>query len=111
MAKHQQELLRAILEKTLESAKEVQLQHQGQEALSTGEFLLQVAETLADKASAAPSEIPAEKGWQELLERGLKSKIALLSSNAFKSTSEASDLLGIGEPGVRKRIRERKLFA
>lgn len=52
-----------------------------------------------------------EEGWQELLERGVRSKTALLKSNQFKSTAQVSELLGVGEPAVRRRIREQKLFA
>lgn len=52
-----------------------------------------------------------EQGWQELLERGLQRKTELLRSTEFKTTAQASELLGIGEPAVRKRIREGKLFA
>jgi hypothetical protein len=104
-------LFRSVLEKTLESAKEVRLQHQDEEPLSTGQFLRQVAEALADKANVASHEVSVEEGWQQLLERGLKSKLSLLKSKDFKSTSEASDLLGIGEHAIRKRIKEKRLFA
>ncbi len=99
--------LRTVLEKTLTSFKETQDRHTG--TLTEGEFIRAVAETLADKAPA--SAVSAEEGWQQLLERGLKSKTALLKSDQFKSTTQASELLGIGEPAVRKRIREHKLFA
>ena len=52
-----------------------------------------------------------DEKWLALLEQGMRSKITLLQSGAFKSTAEAAALLGIGQPAVRRRIRERKLFA
>jgi hypothetical protein len=102
-------LARSVFEKTLESLKEVQQQHVGE--LSARQFIRQVAETLADKADAGIRDVPVVEGWQQLLERGLKSKTALLKSTEFKSTSQASDLLGIGEHAVRKRVKEQRLFA
>lgn len=101
--------LRAVVEKTLESVREVGLRsgmHQAQT-----EFIRAVAKTLADKAGVPEQAVSVEEGWQQLLEAGLRSKAALLGSTQFKSTAEASGLLGIGEPAVRKRIREGKLFA
>lgn len=62
-------------------------------------------------ASPDANALRVEQGWQELLERGLQRKTELLRSNEFKTTAQASELLGIGEPAVRKRIREGKLFA
>ncbi|CAM3423392.1 hypothetical protein [Paracidovorax anthurii] len=100
-------LLRSLLEKTLASFKEIQGRHAG--GLTEDELIREVGETLADKASVSTTSV--EEGWQELLERGLRSKVALLKSGPFKSTTQASELLGIGEPAVRKRIREQKLFA
>ena len=100
-------MLRALLEKTLASFKEIQGRHVG--GMTEDELIREVGETLADKASAPA--VSVEEGWQQLLERGLKSKVALLKSSPFKSTTQASELLGIGEPAVRKRIREQKLFA
>lgn len=61
--------------------------------------------------SSDANTLRVEQGWQELLERGLQRKIELLRSTEFKTTAQASELLGIGEPAVRKRIREGKLFA
>lgn len=58
----------------------------------------------------APSDA-VEQGWQALLEQGLRHKTTLLQSKEFKTSAQASELLGIGEPAVRKRIREGKLFA
>ena len=101
-------LVRFVFEKTLESVKEVRQHGQGQ--LTTGQFIRQVAETLADKADVGQA-MSVERGWQELLESGLRSKTSLLRSAEFKTTSEASELLGIREAAVRKRIREQKLFA
>jgi hypothetical protein len=101
-------LVRFVFEKTLESVKEVRQHGQGQ--LTTGQFIRQVAETLADKVDVGQV-MPVERGWQELLESGLRSKMSLLRSTEFKTTSEASELLGIREAAVRKRIREQKLFA
>ncbi|WP_338413928.1 hypothetical protein [uncultured Sphaerotilus sp.] len=63
------------------------------------------------KATPGADELPVAQGWQDLLERGLRHKTALLQSPEFKTTAQASELLGIGEPAVRKRIREGKLFA
>jgi hypothetical protein len=100
-------MLRALLEKTLASFKEIQGRHVG--GMTEDELIREVGETLADKASTPA--VSVEEGWQQLLERGLKSKVALLKSSSFKSTTQASELLGIGEPAVRKRIREQKLFA
>jgi hypothetical protein len=77
----------------------------------TGPVLMTLSEALKDRARALPVEVPGEQGWQELLERGLQSKAVLLRSSEFKTTAQASALLGIGEPAVRKRIREGKLFA
>jgi len=102
-------IVRSVFEKTLESLKEVHQHRPGQ--LTTGQFIRQVAETLADKADVGAQEVPVEQGWQELLESGLRSKTSLLRSAEFKTTSEASELLGIREAAVRKRIREQKLFA
>ncbi|MFD1840121.1 hypothetical protein [Paracidovorax cattleyae] len=100
-------LLRSLLEKTLASFKEIQGRHAG--GLTEDELIREVGETLADKVSVSATSV--EEGWQELLERGLRSKVAMLKSGPFKSTTQASELLGIGEPAVRKRIREQKLFA
>lgn len=61
--------------------------------------------------SSDANTLRVEQGWQELLERGLQRKTELLRSTEFKTTAQASELLGIGEPAVRKRIREGKLFA
>lgn len=58
----------------------------------------------------APSDA-VEQGWQALLEQGLRHKTTLLQSKEFKTSAQASELLGIGEPALRKRIREGKLFA
>ena len=102
-------LVRRVFEKTIESVREVR-QHQAG-ALTTDQFIRQVAEILADKADAGAGEPPVEQGWQALLESGLRSKTLLLRSTEFKTTSEASELLGIREPAVRRRIREQKLFA
>lgn len=99
-------LLRSLLEKTLASFREIQGRHA---ALTEDEVIREVGETLVDKGSAPA--VSAEEGWQELLERGLKSKTALLKSPEFKSTAQASELLGVGEPAIRRRIREQKLFA
>lgn len=63
------------------------------------------------KVSPVADEPRTEQGWQELLERGLRHKMALLQSSEFRTTAEAGDLLGIQEPAVRKRIREGRLFA
>ena len=49
--------------------------------------------------------------WQELLQSGLQLKAKVLQSSDFKTAADASLLLGIGEPAIRKRIREGKLFA
>lgn len=100
-------MLRALLEKTLASFKEIQGRHVGE--MTENELIREVGETLADKGSAPA--VSVAEGWQQLLERGLKSKVALLKSSPFKSTAQASELLGIGEPAVRRRIREHKLFA
>jgi hypothetical protein len=98
-----------VFQKTLESFNEVRLQtHQ---YLSEPELIRQVADRLIRKAAPPAEEPSVEAGWQALLERGLQAKAALLRSAEFKSTDEAGKLLGIGEPAVRKRIRERKLFA
>ncbi|WP_438392092.1 hypothetical protein [Caballeronia sp. DA-9] len=102
-------LFRSVFEKTLESVKEVHQQQAGE--LTAGQFIRQVAETLAVKADAGAQQVPVEQGWQELLESGLRSKASLWSSAEFKTTSEAGKLLGIKEAAVRKRIREQKLFA
>lgn len=67
--------------------------------------------TAPSRPAQKRSSTEAAQGWQALLERGLRSKVALLQSPEFKTTAQASDLLGIKEPAVRKRIRERKLFA
>lgn len=99
-------LLRSLLEKTLASFREVQGRHAD---LTVDEMIREVGETLADKGSAPA--VSEEQGWQELLERGLRSKTALLKSIEFKATAQASELLGVGEPAIRRRIRERKLFA
>lgn len=101
------ELLRSLIEETLTSFKEVQGRHTG--VPSVDEVLREVGETLRDKASTSVES--TEEGWQALLERGLRSKTALLVSSQFKSTKQASELLGVGEPAIRKRIREQKLFA
>lgn len=71
------------------------------------------ARPAAAPVSASPdaNALRVEQGWQELLERGLQRKTELLRSKEFKTTTQASELLGIGEPAVRKRIREGKLFA
>jgi len=71
------------------------------------------ARPAAAPVSASPdaNALRVEQGWQELLERGLQRKTELLRSKEFKTTAQASELLGIGEPAVRKRIREGKLFA
>jgi len=71
------------------------------------------ARTAAAPVGASPdaNALRVEQGWQELLERGLQRKTELLRSTEFKTTAQASELLGIGEPAVRKRIREGKLFA
>lgn len=102
-------LVRFVFKQTLESVKEVHQNGPGQ--LTTDQFIRQVAQTLADKADAGPQQVSVEQGWQALLESGLKSKTSLLKSAEFKTTSEASELLGIREAAVRKRIREQKLFA
>lgn len=79
--------------------------------VATGEELLRdVGNALAARAEPE-SESQVTEGWQSLLEQGLKTKLEMLRSREFKSTAEASELLGIGEPAVRKRIREKKLFA
>lgn len=101
-------LVRKVIERTLESLQEVRHRFAG--LLTEEDFIREVGESLVDKATPS-QEVPVEKGWQDLLEQGLRSKTALLGSKEFKSTSEASELLGIGEPAVRKRIREDKLFA
>jgi hypothetical protein len=102
-----EDLLRALLKVTLASFKEIQGRHP--DALTEDDLIREVGETLADKASGSPASL--EEGWQQLLERGLRSKTALLKSSQFKSTAQASELLGVGDPAVRRRIRERKLFA
>jgi len=110
LAPHPDEaLVRWVFEKTIESVREVR-QHQAGE-LTTDQFIRQVAEILADKADAGAGKPPVEQGWQAPLESGLRSKTSLLRSTEFKTTSEASELLGIREPAVRRRIREQKLFA
>lgn len=63
------------------------------------------------KVAPVADEQRIAQGWQELLERGLRHKAALLQSSEFKTTTEAGALLGIKEPAVRKRIREGRLFA
>lgn len=102
-------MLRSVLDKTLESLKEVKHLHIGR--LSPSQLIRHVALSLADKANDDTHEPSVEEGWQQLLEAGLRSKVALLNSAAFKTTAEVSELLGIGHPAVRKRIREGKLFA
>lgn len=67
------------------------------------------SKTVSESSDA--NALRVEQGWQELLERGLQRKTELLRSTEFKTTAQASELLGIGEPAVRKRIREGKLFA
>lgn len=102
--------MRLVVDRTLASFREVQLRSNGQ--LDERELIHQVAESLREKADQLPVDEPSvEEGWQELLERGLKSKTALLSSKAFMSTADASKLLQVGEPAIRKRLREGKLFA
>ena len=103
------ETYRDVLQRTLASVREVRLQHP--EIQSEDEIIRRVAESLAGTASTAPQEPTVAEGWQQLLERGLKHKTSLLKSKEFKSTAEASELLGIGEPAVRKRVREKRLFA
>ena len=68
--------------------------------------------SLRKQAAQLPVDEPSvEEGWQELLQRGLKSKTALLNSEAFMSAADAGQLLGIGEPAIRRRLREGNLFA
>jgi hypothetical protein len=50
-------------------------------------------------------------GWQELLAKSLKYKIELLNSSAFRSVTEAGAILHLGNDAIRRRIREKKLFA
>ena len=103
------ERLTQIIRKTLESVQEVKTQFSG--PLAEPELLRRVAAALTDKAQELPSTMSPQEGWQELVEQGLRLKKKLLDSNEFKSTTEASELVGIGEGAIRKRIREGKLFA
>ena len=52
-----------------------------------------------------------EDGWLALLESGRRWKAMALHSPDFSSVAQASQLLGITESAIRKRIREGKLFA
>lgn len=102
-------VLNLVMEKALESLREIQ-SADGRHLTKT-QMIRRVGEALVEKASTETESLSVETGWQQLLEQGLKSKTMLLKSAEFKSTSEASELLGIGEPAVRKRIRDDKLFS
>ena len=102
-------VLNLVMEKALESLREIQ-SADGRRLTKT-QMIRKVGEALVEKASTETEWLSVETGWQQLLEQGLKSKSMLLQSAEFKSTSEASELLGIGEPAVRKRIRDGKLFS
>ncbi len=52
-----------------------------------------------------------EDAWQALLLKSLADKTRLLQSTKFRSTGEAAAVLGVGEPAIRKRIRDHRLFA
>ena len=105
----------AVLRRLLSYVDKARRRHP--DSIDDASFLRAVGQTLVDEAgqeearALSPAESSEEEQWLALLEQGMRSKITLLQSGAFKSTAEAAALLGIGEPAVRRRIRERKLFA
>ncbi|WP_347555857.1 hypothetical protein [Robbsia sp. KACC 23696] len=101
--------MKAVFEKTIESVKEIQ--QRPSEKRTAGQLIQHIAVTLADKCEAEGENPSIDQGWQALLESGLRTKTALLQSSEFKTVLQASALCGVKEAAIRKRIREKKLFA
>lgn len=98
-----------LLTHTLASIAEVR--EHATEPLSPPELLRRVGTALVEKAEEQGAAVDAATGWQQLLERGLRFKTRLLNSGEFKTTAAASQLIGVGEAAIRKRIRAGRLFA
>ena len=83
----------------------------GEPGLGEQALLQAVSTDLAEAAQdGAPPTVVAE-GWQALLEKGLADKRQLLASTKFRSVRAAAAVLGVGEPAIRKQIRQGQLFA
>ena len=80
-------------------------------AINEQALLQEMSTDLAAAAQERAPEVSAEEAWQALLLKSLADKTQLLQSNKFRSTGEAAAVLGVGEPAIRKRIRDRRLFA
>ena len=101
--------LQRLLQKVVTALEAARRDHECE--LSDHEATREVARRLSEPYAGHEETQAIQKGWAELALRGQQYQQALLSTDAFLSTEQASDHLGIGDAAVRKRIRDRRLFA
>lgn len=80
-------------------------------AIDVQALLQEMSTDLAAAAQERAPTVSTEDAWQALLLKSLADKTQLLQSTKFRSTGEAAAVLGVGEPAIRKRIRDHRLFA
>ncbi len=103
-----QDHIKNVLEKVLGSIREAR---DREPAITQDALLLAVSTDLAATLPEPASSQSTAEGWEALLLKSLEYKTSLLQTAQFVSPAEAAKTLGVGNPAIRRRIRENKLFA